>query len=169
MYYVNGGRIDHRSYKEQGISKIPQKHLGAAACAIEKKGYRTDKGSHNRKVILANEEAAIEKLNLELEENRNEHRGVKKAIVEARLGCSLYETFTLDMDYISDPERFASLLNDKNILHFFANGNDGKNVAFFAKRDKESVDNILNQVQAKKEDIVPETHRDNPPKKHHLR
>ena len=166
---MNGGRIDHRSYKEQGIAKIPQKHLGAADCAIEKKGYRTDKGSHNRKVILTNTEAAIEKLYLELEEIQDERRGVKKAIVEARLGCSLHETFTLDMDYISDPERFASLLNDKNILHFFANGNDGKNVAFFAKRDKESVDNILRQLAAIKEDIVPEQNRDKPPKKHHSR
>ena len=169
LYYVNGGKIDHRSYKDQGISKIAQKHLGAAACAIEKKGYRTDKGSHNRKVILANAETEIEKFNLELEEIQDERRGVKKATVEARLGCSLHEIFTLDMDYIPDPKQFVSLLNDKNILHFTANSNNGKRVAFFAKRDRESVDNILNQLAAIKEDIVPEQNRDKPPKKHRSR
>ena len=169
LYYVSGERISHKSYKEQGISKIPQKHLGAAACAIEKKGYCTDKGSHNRKIILANAETEIEKFNLELEEIQDERRGVKKAIVEARLGCSLHETFTLDMDYVSEPERFVSLLNDKNILHFIANSNNGKRVVFFAKRDRESVDNILNQLAAKKEAVVPEEHRDKLPKKHHSR
>ena len=169
LYYVNGGKIDYRSYKEQGIAKIPQKHLGAAACAIEKKGYRTDKGSHNRKVILANAETEIEKFNLELEEIQDERRGVKKEIVEARLGCSLHEIFTLDMDYIPDPKQFVSLLNDKNILHFTANSNNGKRVTFFTKRDRESVDNILNQLAAKKETVVPEEHRDKPPKKHHSR
>ncbi|MBD5141435.1 MAG: MobA/MobL family protein [Ruminococcus sp.] len=53
--------INHRSYAAQGILKIPQKHLGAATCAIEKKGYRTDKGSYNRKVILENTNLEIKK------------------------------------------------------------------------------------------------------------
>lgn len=52
LYSVSDERIDHRSYAEQGIEKIPQLHLGAAACAIEKKGFKTDKGSQNKKIIL---------------------------------------------------------------------------------------------------------------------
>ncbi len=38
------GRIDHRSYKRQGIDKIPSVHLGPAASQMEKRGIRTDKG-----------------------------------------------------------------------------------------------------------------------------
>ena len=43
-----GGRrsaalVDHRSYKRQGIDKIPSVHLGPAASQMEKRGIRTDK------------------------------------------------------------------------------------------------------------------------------
>ena len=41
-------RIDHRSYKRQGIDKIPSVHLGPAASQMEKRGIRTDKGDFNR-------------------------------------------------------------------------------------------------------------------------
>ncbi len=37
-------RIYHRSYKRQGIDKIPSVHLGPAASQMEKRGIRTDKG-----------------------------------------------------------------------------------------------------------------------------
>lgn len=46
--------VDHRSYAEQGIDKIPTIHLGVAAAAMEKRGIATEKGNHNRKVALAN-------------------------------------------------------------------------------------------------------------------
>ncbi len=36
--------VDHRSYKRQGIDKIPSVHLGPAASQMEKRGIRTDKG-----------------------------------------------------------------------------------------------------------------------------
>ena len=36
-------RIDHRSYKRQGIDKIPSVHLGPAASQMEKRGIRTGK------------------------------------------------------------------------------------------------------------------------------
>ena len=169
LYYVSGERISHKSYKEQGISKIPQKHLGAAACAIEKKGYCTDKGSNNRKVVLANAEAEIKQLDLESEKIQDERRHVKKAVIETELDCSLADTFAVDMDCISDPEQFISLLNDKNILHTIKNHKDGRQLMFLAKRDMECVDDIFNQLRAKKEKIVPEQNQDKPPKKHHSR
>ena len=34
--------VDHRSYKRQGIDKIPSVHLGPAASQMEKRGIRTD-------------------------------------------------------------------------------------------------------------------------------
>ena len=54
LHSVSNERIDHRSYAEQGVEKVPQLHLGAAACAIEKKGFKTDMGSRNRKIQLMN-------------------------------------------------------------------------------------------------------------------
>ena len=47
-------RIDHRSYKRQGIDKIPSVHLGPAASQMEKRGIRTDKGDFNRWVRKTN-------------------------------------------------------------------------------------------------------------------
>ena len=47
-------RIDHRSYKRQGIDKIPSVHLGPAASQMEKRGIRTDKGDLNRWIRKTN-------------------------------------------------------------------------------------------------------------------
>ena len=43
-------RVDHRSYKRQGIEEIPSIHMGASASALEKKGIETDKGNINREI-----------------------------------------------------------------------------------------------------------------------
>ena len=143
LYFVSKERIDHRSYAAQGIDKVPQKHLGAAACAIEKKGYCTDKGSFNRKVILENTNAEIEMLNQELQKLNSEKRSVKKEIIEAELDCPLSETFGIEVDKISNVENFTSALNRENILHTIKTKNDGKQVIFFANRDKEKVSDIF--------------------------
>ena len=47
-------RIDHRSYKRQGIDKIPSVHLGPAASQMEKRGIRTNKGEVNRQIAADN-------------------------------------------------------------------------------------------------------------------
>lgn len=143
LYFVSDKRIDHRSYAAQGISKIPQKHLGAAACAIEKKGYRTDKGIFNRKAILENTNAEIEKLNFELSTLNIEKRSLKKEIIETELECPLSETFGIESDKIQNIENFISALSKANILHTIKTKNDGKKVIFFASRDKEKVSDIF--------------------------
>ena len=51
---VRPERIDHRSYKRQGIDKIPSVHLGPAASQMEKRGIRTDKGEVNRQIAADN-------------------------------------------------------------------------------------------------------------------
>ncbi len=149
LHFVSDERIDHRSYTAQGISKVPQKHLGAAACAIEEKGYRTDKGSYNRKVILTNTNAEIDKLNKELLKLNFEKRTVKKEIIETELDCPLSETFGIESDKIPNMNIFVSALTNANILHTIKNKNDGKQVIFFANRDKEMVTNIFQRCSEK--------------------
>lgn len=41
-------RIDHRSYKEQGIDKFPTKHRGPKVSQMEAKGIKTEVGNYNR-------------------------------------------------------------------------------------------------------------------------
>ena len=43
-------RIDHRSYKRQGIEQIPTVHMGVAATQLERRGIVTDKGNLNREI-----------------------------------------------------------------------------------------------------------------------
>jgi len=47
-------RIDHRSYKRQGIVQIPTVHIGVAASQMEKKGIATERGELNRSIKAAN-------------------------------------------------------------------------------------------------------------------
>lgn len=49
-------RVDHRSYKDQGIEKIPTKHIGVSANAMEKRGLESKRGNENREIKKANEE-----------------------------------------------------------------------------------------------------------------
>ena len=46
--------VNHRSYKRQGIDKIPSVHLGPAASQMERRGIRTDKGEVNRQIAADN-------------------------------------------------------------------------------------------------------------------
>ena len=171
LYFVSKERIDHRSYAAQGIDKIPQRHLGAAACAIEKKGYRTDKGSYNRKVILTNTNAEIEKLNFELSKLNTEKRSIKKEIIETELSCPLSEAFGIESDKIPHMESFVTALTNANILHTIKNKNDGKQVIFFANRDKEKIINLFQRCfeKEKQTDISHDNNRDKSVKKHRSR
>jgi len=47
-------RIDHRSYKRQGVEKIPTIHMGPAASQMERRGIRTEKGDINRQIAEDN-------------------------------------------------------------------------------------------------------------------
>jgi hypothetical protein len=54
-------RIDHRSYKEQGIDREPTIHMGHEAWALEKKGIQTAKGDYNREIQRRNAEREAQK------------------------------------------------------------------------------------------------------------
>jgi len=47
-------RIDHRSYKRQGIEQIPTIHMGVAATQMERRGIQTEKGDINRQIAADN-------------------------------------------------------------------------------------------------------------------
>lgn len=47
-------KIDHRSFEEQGIDRMPTIHMGHEAHALEKQGARTLVGNMNREIIKIN-------------------------------------------------------------------------------------------------------------------
>lgn len=50
----SSARIDHRSYKDQGIDLMPMKHEGYAARNREKRGQKSERCEYNRKVRAHN-------------------------------------------------------------------------------------------------------------------
>jgi hypothetical protein len=50
----HGARIDHRSYKRQGIDKLPQLHMGSYNMLLERDNIRTPRGNYNRKIKIIN-------------------------------------------------------------------------------------------------------------------
>ena len=47
-------RVDMRSYERQGLDIVPTVHMGAAVCALERKGIETNIGNLNRDIQAAN-------------------------------------------------------------------------------------------------------------------
>ena len=47
-------RIDHRSYKRQGVDKILSVHMGPAVSQMERRGIQTEKGNINREIAADN-------------------------------------------------------------------------------------------------------------------
>ena len=45
---------ENRSFKEQGIEREPEVHLGSAASALERKGIKTERGNINRAISARN-------------------------------------------------------------------------------------------------------------------
>lgn len=48
-------QVSHLSYKDQGIDKIPTKHMGKSATFLERKGIKTEIGDYNRSAMRFNE------------------------------------------------------------------------------------------------------------------
>lgn len=48
-------QVSHLSYKDQGIDKIPTKHMGKSATQLERKGTSTAIGEYNRSAMRFNE------------------------------------------------------------------------------------------------------------------
>lgn len=77
-------RVDHRSYKEQGIEKLPTKHEGYVVRAMEKRGIKTNRGNENRKILEKNKMLQVINENFEIlielrgDYNESKFRGVTK-------------------------------------------------------------------------------------------
>lgn len=53
-YQIQENYIDHRSLRDQGIDRLPQKHLGKVAKAMERRGMQTERGNQNREIRAMN-------------------------------------------------------------------------------------------------------------------
>lgn len=75
--------VDHRSYKRQGVDKVPTKHMGPAAAAMERKGVRTEIGDFNHAAKNMND-ALAEVTAVEKEKQIIKPMGLAERIKKAR-------------------------------------------------------------------------------------
>lgn len=82
-------RIDHRSYKRQGIDKIPTIHMGVAATQMERRGIFTEKGEINRMIrqdnrIIRELKGKIHQLSNWLKNNKEEFSPLIEKLLAAK-------------------------------------------------------------------------------------
>lgn len=91
-------RTDPRSFVERGINKIPQEHMGVAACAMERRGIETERRKRLSKIeylnyLLEINEARAERMrknDYELDtliEKANDYRELNSAGYKAAVIC----------------------------------------------------------------------------------
>lgn len=146
LYFVSDARVDHLSYAEQGINKLPQIHLGAEFCAIEKKGFKTDKGNHNRRIRQHNLQAEISDLERQMETLRSEHKKSMVDYIEANIGCKVSDTFVIH-DERSELEEYEKYLQSQNVPCEFMIYNADKCELFIPKTDKDKALALLNRFR----------------------
>lgn len=90
-------KIDHRSFKEQGVRLQPTIHLGTTANQLEQKGVRTERGNTNRRIekrnsLLKLRERAISSVHKTVERLEQEvkasqavdlQQGQKESVIES--------------------------------------------------------------------------------------
>ena len=110
-------RIDHRSYKEQGIDKEPMLHLGAKASAKEKRGIRTRRGDINRERQARNEERAkkaAEKAEYEQKNTENTTSNEKTANDQHTIEKTAQHLNKIKEYYITLEKDLAELIPERN-------------------------------------------------------
>ena len=150
LYFVSDERIDHRSYKDQGIDKIPTVHLGAGACAIEKKGKKTDRGLLNLQIEIENTSNALKSMRQEMEYNRQFISEQKEQHCQEYFGCSLSEICHVieKDDYISYLAKEMEKRNENTLL---AKVDDDRTRMTIAKRNTEMLDEIMDEMHTASE------------------
>jgi uncharacterized protein YoxC len=105
-------RIDHRSYKAQGIDREPTIHLGYEVAALEKKGIRTERGDLNREISRRNAERAqkAERKQELTESATNENPAIEESPVEK----TAQTLSKLREDYITLEKNLAELIAQRN-------------------------------------------------------
>lgn len=120
-------RVDHRSFKRQGIKQIPTIHLGASASAMERKGIRTEKGDINREIkkqneLLKNIGNEIKKITSwligfkdKLKESYREYKDQSKKQIENESGLfNLYEYLSFYQEMQENNRAELSFYGERN-------------------------------------------------------
>ena len=137
-------RGSFRGIEEKAMA--PQIHLGAKVCAVEKKGFKTDKGNHNRRIRQHNLQIEISDLERQMETIRSEHRKSMVDYIEANIGCKVSDAFVIHDEKLA-LEEYEKFLQSQNVPCEFMIYSNGKYELFIPKADKDRAFALLAQLK----------------------
>lgn len=123
-------RVEHESFADRGIDKIPTKHMGVAATAMERKGIKTNKGEQNRYIDWLNQ---IHAENLRQVETHAQSGSLDDMIAGARAqqgGDEVFKDWDALFAMLRDTRRCRAAMNRElgklgKVASAFEEGNEG--------------------------------------------
>ena len=115
-------RVDMRSLERQGVEdRLPQKHLGPTASALERKGISSERGDENRKIISVNKMlASLQKIVRGIGAWLDELRKAvsRQQIIESPDDYPLSDVITAYLDMRKDGrETWNRYAQEKGVVH----------------------------------------------------
>ena len=131
-------RVDMRSLERQGVEdRLPQKHLGPTASALERKGVSSERGDENRKIISVNKMlASLQKTVREIGAWLDELRKAvsRQQIIESPDDYPLSDVITAYLNMRKDGrETWNRYAQEKGAVHDLK---DGFKAVFFLSNHK---------------------------------
>lgn len=121
-------KVEHESYADRGIDKIPTKHVGVSATAMERKGIKTNKGRRERYVKWLNQ---IHAKNLRQVETQTQSGRLEDLIAGARAqqgGNDAFKDWDALFAMLRDTRRCRAAMNSEL-------GKLGKIISAYEKKD----------------------------------
>ena len=120
-------RVDMRSLERQGVEdRLPQKHLGPTASALERKGISSERGDENRKIISGNKMlASLQKTVRGIGDWLDELRKAvsRQQIIESPDDYPLSDVITAYLDMRKDGrETWSRYAQEKGAVHDLKDG-----------------------------------------------
>lgn len=123
-------RVEHESYVARGIDKLPQKHMGVASTAMERRGIKTEKGNRNRYIEWLNQ---IHADNLRQVEKQAPSRNLEDLISGARAqkdGTEAFKDWDALFAMLRDTRRCRAAMKSElarlnKIVAAYEDGNEG--------------------------------------------
>ncbi len=171
LYYVSDARVDHRSYSARDVDKLPQLHLGVSVCAVERKGFKTERGNKNRRIRQRNLEMEIAALERQMQDLRDDRRQELTNYIEANLVCKPSEVCSIRRER-AELEQIEKYLQSRNVPCELMIYNSDKYELLIPRAERERALALLNQPnnQDKNKYTQPNTQpQQAAPKKHNPR
>ena len=122
-------RVEHESFADRGIDKIPTKHMGVEATAMERKGVKTNKGRRNRYIEWLNQ---IHAENLRQVETQTQSGRLEDLIAGARAqqgGNEAFKDWDALFAMLRDTRRCRAAMNSElgklgKVISAYEEGNE---------------------------------------------